>query len=355
MSNVTQLSIESRRDEEAGLWIAKIDRGITDSEKDELTRWLSAAPENYQFFLETAELWDDMDAISILSDICPKPSEVEERYTPIGWAIAATVVLAISLTVFFNSAGERFDSATDTQIVSAPTKIFSTKIGEQATFELPDGSTLVLNTNSLVSIIYTDANRFLIMERGEIHVTVAHEPRPLSVLVGGQVIQALGTEFNIEITSDQTIELVVTEGLVVIGFLDAPLDAIPMDEPIELAPASILVAGGQEAIIRHVEDTLQKIETEEIETEEIAVKLSWRNGNIIFTGETLEEAVEELERYTAVEFVFLDEDSKQERIAGFFKAGDVDGLLAVLRKEFNISYQWVGDHKVELEASTSSE
>ncbi len=355
MSNVTELLIESKRDEEAGLWIAKIDRGITDFEKDELMRWLSAAPKNYQLFLETAELWDDMDAISMLSDICPKPSVVEERSMPIGWAIAATVVLAISSAVFFNSGGERFDSTADTQIASAPTKVFSTKIGEQATFELPDGSTLVLNTDSLVSMNFTDANRLVILERGEVHVNVAHESRPLSVLVGAQVIQALGTEFNIEITSDQTIELVVTEGLVVVGFLDAPLDAIPMDEPIELAPASTLVAGGEEAVIRHVEETLQKIETEEIKTEDIAVKLSWRNGNIIFTGETLEEAVEEVERYTAIEFVFLDEDSKQEEIAGFFKAGDVDGLLAVLRKEFKISYQWVGDHKVELAASTSSE
>ncbi len=355
MSNVAQLPTESRRDEQAGLWVAKIDRGISESEKDELGRWLSVGPENYQAFIETAELWDEMDAISMLADICPKPDVVEERSRNVRWAIAASVILAISSAVFFMAGGDQVGQPSNVQVVGLSADVFSTEVGEQQTFELPDGSALTLNTNSLVSIKFTEANRFVVLDRGEIHVKVAHEPRPLSVQVGDHIIQAVGTEFNVEITSDHSIELVVTEGLVVVGLMKAPLDTLPEDKPVELAPTSTLVAGGEEAIIRHVKDTLQKIETEEIETEDIAVKLSWRNGNIIFTGETLEEAVEEVERYTAVEFVFLDEDSKQEEIAGFFKAGDVEGLLAVLRAEFKISYQWVGDQRVELAAGPSPE
>jgi len=355
MSNVTQISTAASRDDEAGHWIAKIDRGIKDSEKDDLKRWLSSSTANYQSFIEMAEFWDEMDAMSILSDIFPKSSADEKRSNPVLWAIAATVVLAIAATMLLKTSEGYLDRSADTQMADLPANVFSTMKGEQAIFTLPDGSIVALNTDSLVSINFTDANRIMRLERGEIHVNVAHEPRPLSVLVGDQVIQALGTEFNIEITSDQSIELVVTEGLVVVGFMDAPLEDLDAEKPVELAPTSTLVAGGQEAVIRHVEETLQKIETEEIETEEIAVKLSWRNGNIVFTGETLEEAVEEIERYTAVKFVFLDEDSKQEEIAGFFKAGDVEGLLAVLRQEFEITYQWVGDHKVELASATESQ
>ena len=355
MSNVTQISTAASRDEEAGLWISRIDRGISDSEKDDLKRWLSSSPKNHQSFIEMAEFWDEMDAMSILPDIFPTSRADEKRSKPFLWAIAATVVLAMTSILFWIASEGYLDHSADTQVAGLPADVFSTRKGEQATFTLPDGSTIALNTDSLVSINFTDVNRILRLERGEIHVKVARESRPFSVLVGDQIIQALGTEFNIEITSDQSIELVVTEGLVVVGFLDAPLQDLDADEPVELAPTSTLVAGGQEAVIRHVEATLQKIETKEIETEEIAVKLSWRNGNIVFTGETLEEAVEEVERYTAVEFVFLDEDSKQEQIAGFFKAGDVEGLLAVLRQEFEISYQWIGDHKVELATGTPSE
>jgi transmembrane sensor len=355
MSNITQISTAASRDDEVGRWIAKIDRGITDSEKEDLKRWLSNSTDNYQSFIEMAEFWDEIDTMSILSDIFPISSVDEKRSKPIAWAIAATLVLAIASAMLLMKSEGYFDDSAGTLVADLPVNVFSTRKGEQATFVLPDGSTVVLNTDSLVSINFTDANRIMRLDRGEIHVSVAHETRPLSVLVGDQIIQALGTEFNIEITSDQSIELVVTEGLVVVGFLDVPLEDLDAGEPVELAPTFTLVAGGEEAVIRHVEETLQKIETEEIETEEIAVKLSWRNGNIIFTGETLEEAVQEVERYTAVEFVFLDEDSKQEEIAGFFKAGDVEGLLAVLRQEFEISYQWVGDHKVELASATNAE
>ena len=51
----------------------------------------------------------------------------------------------------------------------------------------------------------------------------------------------------------------------------------------------------------------------------------------------------------------MDEESKKEQVAGLFKAGDVDALLAVLRKSFNISYEWVGDDKVALVSDTLSE
>ena len=355
MSNVTYLPIEKKCDGEAGLWIAKVDRGLSQAEKDELGQWLSAAQANYHAFIETADLWDQMDAIAMLSEIYPKLSRRRTRGFRYALPIAATVLLSVATAILYMATGGLPDISSDNYVVDLAPSVYSTAIGEQATVELADGSSLVLNTNSLVSVYFTNVNRLLVMERGEIHVVVAHDPsRPLSVVAGDQVVQAVGTEFNVEISSDRSIELVVTEGLVMIGVLETPFDELPNDQPIKLPQSSTMVAGGQEAIIRHVEETIQKIETKEIATEEIAVKLSWRDGNLVFRGETLEEAMIEVGRYTAVEFVFLDEESKKEQVAGFFKAGDVDGLLAVLRKHFNISYQWIGDDKVVLEGDDLS-
>ena len=97
-----------------------------------------------------------------------------------------------------------------------------------------------------------------------------------------------------------------------------------------------------------MQKNIDGIEAEEIEPEEIAVKLSWRQGSLIFRGESLEEAVYEVGRYTAVEFIFLDDESKKVKISGRFKAGDVDGLLAALRENFKISYERAGDGKIYL-------
>ena len=56
----------------------------------------------------------------------------------------------------------------------------------------------------------------------------------------------------------------------------------------------------------------------------------------MFTGETLAEAMAEVNRYTSVTFEIADEELKQIRIAGRFKTGDVKGLIAVLEQNFNI-------------------
>ena len=355
MSKVTRLSIDNSPDERAGIWVSRIDRGLSELEKQELGEWLAKSPGNYRAFVEMAELWDQMDAMTLLADLCPRPAEAPRSPGLRRWAVAATVVLAavVASLLVLNRDSEREFRQVRTSDLTA--SVLVTEVGEQAAHRLSDGSTLILNTDSEARIDFTEANRFVMLERGEIHISVAHESRPLSVVVGDRVFQALGTEFNIEITDDHSIELLVTAGLVVVGLLEGPIADLPRDAPVELAPSSTLVAEGEAAIVQQVEDTLYEIETNEIRTEDIAIQLSWRNGNIVFTGETLEEAMQEVERYTAVKFVFLDENAKKEEVAGFFKAGDVEGLLAVLRAEFEISYQWIGDHTVELAADGTAE
>ena len=46
---------------------------------------------------------------------------------------------------------------------------------------------------------------------------VAKEDRPLSVMAIDRIVQAKGTEFVVEITNDQKVDVMVTEGRVVVG------------------------------------------------------------------------------------------------------------------------------------------
>lgn len=75
---------------------------------------------------------------------------------------------------------------------------------------------------------------------------------------------------------------------------------------------------------------------------------SWREGNLVFRGESLGEVTAEISRFTSVEFIFLDENLKKVKIAGLFKAGDVEGFLRSLQDNFNISYRRDGKIKVIL-------
>ncbi len=76
--------------------------------------------------------------------------------------------------------------------------------------------------------------------------------------------------------------------------------------------------------------------------------MSWRQGNLIFRGETLEDAIAEVSRYTPVRFELADERLKDIRIGGLFKAGDVNGLLASLEENFKIESRWLDADRVSL-------
>jgi transmembrane sensor len=239
------------------------------------------------------------------------------------------------------------DVQTDSQFAAVPDNVYETEIGEQSTVILLDGTQVVLNTNSRIEVTYTDEYRLLRLSHGEIHVDVAPDKnRPFSVIAGDKIVQAVGTAFSLEITDEQRIELVVTEGKVLIGVhQETPLAAAVSPPPV-LEPTSVAVVAGEEIILgAPVEDIVQ------VSPEEIEVRLSWRSGNLIFRGESLEEAVSEVGRYTTLEFVILDDELKKVRIAGRFRAGDIDGLLAVLRENFNIIYERTDDGKILLTKS----
>ena len=354
MSNVRQFP--DRRDkcvEEAGKWVARMGDGLSHDEEMALAKWLSKSRRNYEEFMELARLWDSMDSLTRLADICPEPPQTRVAMgTGVKWLVAASVLLVFSV-LFMTGKYDISDQDAQTQTIVAaePVIDYETTIGEQGTYTLSDGTEIVLNTNSRALVSYTPSNRLITLLQGEMHVSVAHDSsRPLSVIVGDRIVQAVGTEFNLEITEDQVIELIVSEGVVIVGVLDSPVDNTANKTPIILTPSSTLVAAGQEVSIGAGDFNPEEIEAEVIESDEIAIRLSWRDGNIIFQGESLEEAISEVERYTSMQFVFLDEDAKKVRVAGMFKAGDVEGLLATLRGHFNIAYEWQGDDKILLSA-----
>jgi transmembrane sensor len=345
MSNVHRFPRKSERYDQASAWIAKLDRGLSENEIAELRAWICADRENAVVLLSMSELWDDMDLLSCLADLFPVPAHRRRRFPLTGFGIAAALVVAAVLASWAGfEVSPLTGPLTETEklLVESSQGVYETAIGEQSTVILSDGTLVVLNTNSLLRVAFTDGYRLLTLERGEVNVRVARDPaRPLSVVAGDQLFQAIGTAFNVEINEDQRIELVVTEGKVRVGVQERT-DKAP---PRLLEESAVTVSAGEELILGENGAEITPVSPEEIE-----VKLSWRNGDLIFRGESLEEAVREVGRYTSVEFVILDEDLKKVRVAGWFKAGDVEGLLLTLRENFDIAYERIDERTVVLDS-----
>ena len=345
MGDGTVVRLEAREDLATACseWLARLERGLSTDEEREFHAWLTARSQHASEFFAMAALWDRMDALTRLADLFPEPVRRPRRNLSAPLAMAAALLLTVSVVVL--SVDRPKVPAEPRVRQSAPVlaDVFETAVGEHSSVALTDGSRLTLNTNSLARVDFRDMARVIHLERGEMHVQVAHDAvRPFSVVVGATVFQAVGTEFNVEITRDHRIELIVTDGRVLVGLLEPGSGEPPRMAADDSMPALALQAG--ERVVLGDQD--EQVET--IEPEDIEVKLSWRGGDLIFRGESLAEAIDEIERYTPVEFVILDEDLKKVRVAGLFKAGDVEGLLDTLQKNFNVAYQRVNDKQIQL-------
>jgi transmembrane sensor len=343
-----RLDKEDQRLDEASDWLAKLDRGITAEEKDALKLWLALSPENIAVFLEVAKMWDKMDELSRLSDIFPQAAVTKRKTVSWYGAIAASTILAITFGLYQGSLNFSPFAQDEKSAVVAIQTNYQTGIGESNTINLPDNSKVVLNTNSFVQVRYSQNARVIELQRGEIHIDVAHDKsRPFSVIAEGKVIQAVGTAFNVEVRSE-LVELIVTEGKVLVAKAKGALLPSTLElMPTRLPQNSLAISKGEKVDL----DLTGKLQEEvtKVDSIDIAARLSWRQGNLIFRGESLSEAMTEISRYTDIEFELADDKKlRQIRVAGLFKTGDVIGLLDALSSNFNISYENVGNNKIAL-------
>lgn len=335
MSNVVNFPNQEKRLDEASLWIARLDRELTAEESAELASWLRSDIENLETLMKMAALWDKMDRLSVLAEIFHIQPKKKNSY--IRYALAASfLVVCVGFLIALQF------SSTD-KSKSDPQLVYQTAIGEQRKIFLDDGSTLVLNTDSQVEVIYSLNQRLLLLNRGEMHIDVAHDKsRPLSVIARDKVVQAVGTAFDVRLVDEKRIKLWVTEGKVLVSDNKNSRD-LAAQEKIQVAPDSLSLSKGEKAILSGIDKKIEKISEGDMNAQ-----LSWQQGNIVFRGETLDEAVLEFSRYSDKTFVIQDPSLRSIRIAGVFKIGDTSSLLLTLKNNFDIHYEYSKENKILL-------
>ncbi|AOW77703.1 hypothetical protein A3Q34_13105 [Colwellia sp. PAMC 20917] len=232
----------------------------------------------------------------------------------------------------------------------AEVSTLQTSIGQQARFSLSDGSRVKLNTNSLVEVSFSKKMRLLTLIKGEASFDVTKDKsRPFMVRVGERSFTALGTIFNIEKKSNKDIELVVTEGRVLISESYQPIDQLVKQQTrltTERLPG-VVIASGEIATIENSAYTANK----RMSFEQIQRVLAWQQGMLVFNGQPLDEALTEVSRYTTIKFEIIDSKLTQTKVSGYFKANDIDGLLESLKNNFNVQFEKVNNNIIRLSLS----
>jgi transmembrane sensor len=352
MSNLVHLPNTRRVREEAAAWIVCLEEGLSDQQMGELKSWLAADEAHRAALISMAEQWDSFDALSELAEILPLRTESARtnRFAMAGVALVAVAVGALAVSLHFaflrsaspGAAPSSLQIAANqpapaisgqAQVSSSMQRRLRTDVGQHLTEKMPDGSSIALNTNTVLTVQFSQDQRLVILERGEASFSVAHDvSRPFRVKAGERTVQAVGTVFNVRRDEGRTVRVTVTEGVVKV-----------IDRP-EAKRGELLVRAGQLAEIGEASANIQRVDSSRLDAAQ-----AWQRGVLIYQGETLEDVIADVSRYTSVRFEIEDDSIRQRRVGGVFRAGDVEGLLLALRETFGIEPRRQGD-KIVLSA-----
>jgi transmembrane sensor len=181
-----------------------------------------------------------------------------------------------------------------------------TAVGQQASYDLKDGSHVQLNTNSVLVVEQHLYSRQLRLPQGEALFSVKHGWRPFTVYANQTTIRDIGTVFNVRNT-DGGAEVTVVEGMV------------------EVSTASSKQVLSTHHTVRTEAGSLALVQQASVES-----VTAWQQGRLMFDARPLTEVVAELQRYHAGQIDIVDKQVGHYQLSGEYDIHGIDALIDVL-------------------------
>ncbi|MFB1033829.1 MAG: FecR domain-containing protein, partial [Sinobacterium sp.] len=301
--------------------------------------WKHESEQHRKAYEELVDFWGDVNCLTAIEP----PSNTRTSaggWGFNGWAIPvwgaalSLFVLAAWMLPFFNG---------------PQSQVYTTQVGEQQTLLLPDQSTLVLNTDSQVTVSYERDRRVLTLQKGEAYFDVVKDPeRPFEVYAGNGRVRAVGTAFTVRL-QQQDVAVFVAEGVVEV-LSQADLEPLTLQAQGEggavlaQVPEAVRVSAGAKAVYHQAEEQGVTVAP----AQDLQKSLAWREGTLVFKGETLGEVIEEFSRYTDLSIVVPGKRLRNMKVGGIFKVGDTVALLDALENSFGIYAKHITDDIIYL-------
>ena len=382
---------KTKINQEAARWVLLLEETpkLSKKQRDELNAWVSTSAVHRECLESMVQSWEEMNLLSsvMLPQEMQKPSFFSVLLTNL---LLPVVALFALLSVCIKQCKSILNPMIAAPLllcalvggvifIAHPVNedhklVFTTKMGEHLSQTMTDGSIIWLNSSTKIEVNFSDAFRRIKLLEGEAHFEVAKDAtRPFEVYADDRLVRAVGTAFSVH-KLNGNIEIIVSEGTVELAVVDNTLVVIPddfrhikiEDDFNEKSAGKQLtsdqkIAGTQAANVKQMLGKLTagqriSIPTEykklsnvvELDASEITRSLSWKEGKLVFAGESLEEVIQEITRHTTVKIDVLDPQLKSMRIGGQFQVGETDTLFYVLESGFGISVNKLNDHHVQL-------
>ncbi len=296
-------------------WIRK------DTKNQELFNSLKA-----KYIASNLEAFDDLDTNSPYQLFYLNKKRKKRRYYS---GAVALILLPILIWYGFNFS-ENTPSINTTDFFDTETKNVATKYGAQETVILPDGSVVVLNSNSSLSYNknFSDSIRTVVLV-GEAFFDIKRDTtKPFIVKTEHIKVKVLGTSFNVKsYPKDENIETTLVTGKVEVL-------QQKVQQPIILTPSERATFDKKKRDI-----TIDKVDSKKV--------VAWKQGKLIFDKTPLKQVVLDLKRKYNVEFVIESDSLLNYKYTGEFDNLSLEEVLKLFKLSSSINYKY-NNNKVML-------
>ncbi|HAB36757.1 MAG TPA: hypothetical protein DCE52_01915 [Rhodobacteraceae bacterium] len=375
MESSSKQDIHNPIESEAWTWVASLSGDTPPSPEDiqRLHRWMAQSPAHHQALRRISEAWDDMDVLTALAVPGNRGHAPAGVFSAtLAWLLSPLILLWLVVqrsATFSLASPARFASVAMVlaiglsaglwQQAERQSAVYMTALGQQSSHQLPDGSSLTLNTNSKVSVAFLQDKRLITLHRGEAHFEVKPDKaRPFEVYAGTRMVRAVGTAFSVHMKNQQ-VEVLVSEGKVALGVQATPPDAEqvaqlarsikPKTSPPPATQTEVLgsLVAGQSVVIpagpAGVMDNIAEHEKQSLKR-----RLAWLGGQLIYAGEGLDKVIADVGRYTPIYIEIIDPALADIRIGGQFKVGETEALFKVLEVGFALKVNRLSEFHVQI-------
>lgn len=308
---MTQTSKRTQHD--AHYWATKAQLGsLTLEEERELQDWLERDPRHKGAYVRAQAIRTRVDSIAALAaGVTPAAAKPRRRLARFAfwlglsgehraglYAALASIALATIGALYFTTGLFGGDS-------------YVSNVGEFRQVALNDGSNMLLNTATKVTVDLRAASREVKLTRGEALFEVAKDSnRPFRVHAGDITVRAVGTAFSVR-NEGTRVDIVVSEGTIELSRDGGP-------------PPTQLTANHRATIEN---GALTRVEA--IDPRETDRQLAWRRGRVEFDGQALVEAIAEINRHNRRKVVVTDPQLARHPIVGSFRAIDSEAFATI--------------------------
>jgi transmembrane sensor len=218
------------------------------------------------------------------------------------------------------------------ELTAAPI-LYATRIGEQRTVTLADGSQLRLNSGTRILVRAVGRYREIDVLEGETYFSVVPDPRhPIRVFAASGLIAADASEFDVSQIQGR-VEVIVVRGELSVLSIDsagAPLTQHITSRGEHDRSGPISLRAGQIATMRARPDGVYIALGSRTPTD-IERLLAWRRGLLAFSNQSAAELVTVFNRYNRQQMAIADPDIAELRLSGDFQFNDPASFVLALQ------------------------